>query len=294
MIDPMVILLGLASVQGLTLLTSALTLSSPLILAALGGLCSERSGVVNIGLEGKMLGAACAAGIVGQLSGNPVLAVLAGIGVGTALSLLHALLTQTFRMDHIISGMGINALAVGGTSLIAKTLSNQLSGRMASFPIFIYWVAAWTAVVGIWWYLKSTRGGLRLNAVGNDPDKARQMGVNPVHVRLFALLWTGIFCGLGGTLIVTNAGSFSDEMTAGRGYIALAALILGGWRPLPTLLACLAFGFFEAINLQMQGQSFFGQTIPREFWQSLPYLVTLVALAGFLGKNKPPSGLGRP
>lgn len=276
------------------LLFSTLGLSAPLILAALGGLCSERSGVINIGLEGKMLAAACACGLATQASGNPLVGLAAGLVAAVALSLVHALLTQTYHVDHVISGMGINAFAAGATSLVSKKFPELASTQMNGFPVAAYLIMAWTAVFGVWWYIKSTRGGIRLFAVGNDPDKSRQMGVQPVKVRTLALLWTGIFTGLGGSLIVTNAGSYSENMTAGRGYIALAALILGGWKPLPALGACVAFGFFDALQLNLQGTSLLGGTVPPEFWQSLPYLVTVLALAGMVGKNRAPAGLGRP
>lgn len=276
------------------LLTGTIILSAPLILAALGGLCSERSGVINIGLEGTMLSAACAGALVSQASGNAILGLIAGIITAISVSLLHAIFTQAYRIDHIVSGMGLNALAAGATSLITKTRPDLASQQMEVLPIAAYYVLAWTAVVGIWWYIKSTRGGLRLLAVGNDPDKSRQMGVNPVQVRYLALVWTGIFCGLAGVIIATNAGSYSENMTAGRGYIALAALILGGWRAPQAFAACIAFGFFQALQLNLQGTTALGIDLPVEFWQSLPYLVTILALAGFLGKGKAPSGLGKP
>lgn len=275
-------------------LLNVVVLSSPFILAALGGLCSERSGVINIGLEGKMLCAACACALVSQATDNAILGLAAGLAIAVALSALHALFTQAYRIDHIISGMGINALAAGATSLIAKKLPDLASKEMAALPVAAYWILAWTAVVGVWWYIRSTKGGLRLLAVGNDPDKSRQMGVDPVAVRYQALVWTGLFCGLAGALIVTNAGSFSDQMTAGRGYIALAALIIGGWRAPQTLIACVAFGFLESLQLTLQGTNFAGNRIPPEFWQALPYLVTVLALAGLLGKSRAPAGLGRP
>lgn len=275
------------------LLTSTVVMSAPLILAALGGLCSERSGVINIGLEGTMLSAACAAALVSQSTNNAILGLLGGLVVAILMSLFHGIFTQVYRIDHIVSGMGINALAVGATSLISKKLPELASQEMAVIPIIGYYVLAWTAVVGVWWYIKSTRGGLRLLAVGNDPNKSRQMGVNPVQVRYTALVWTGIFCGLAGVIIATNAGSYSENMTAGRGYIALAALILGGWRAPQAFAACLAFGFFQALQLNLQGTNVGGIDLPAEFWQSLPFLVTILALAGFLGKGKAPSGLGK-
>lgn len=278
----------------ISLLLGTLTFSSPLLLAALGGLFSERSGVVNIGLEGKMLAAACAAGLVSTASASPFVGILAALATATALSILHWTFTQTFRVDHIISGMGLNAIAAGATSLVAKRFPEIASERMPALPVAAYWVAAWTAVVAVWFLLRQTRPGLHLLAVGENPDKARQMGLQPFRVRLNALLATGTLTGLAGALIASNAGSFSDGMTSGRGYIALAALILAGWKPVPALVACLMFGFFEALQLQLQGVRLFGQVVPGELWQALPYIVTLLALAGLLGKNRPPAGLGKP
>ncbi|MCW5940472.1 MAG: ABC transporter permease [Fimbriimonadaceae bacterium] len=277
------------------LFASTVTLTAPLLLAALGGLTSERSGVMNIGLEGKLLVAAWATGFVGAASQNPLLGLLAGICLAVAMSLLHLLLTQTFRIDHIVSGMGINALSIGGTSFASKGLGDR-SQSVAGvfFPVWMYWILAAAAVLALALALDRTRGGLRLLAVGHDPDKSRQSGVDVGAVRLRALLATGLLCGLGGALIVTNATSFTDGMTGGRGYIALAALILGGWRPLPTLVACSVFGFVMALQLQLQGSELAGAAVPSQLWGALPYLVTLVALVGFLGKSQPPAGLGRP
>ncbi len=274
------------------LLISVLTLSSPLILAALGGLFSERTGVMNIGLEGMMLAAACAAALIGQSSQNALFGLLAGLSAAIGFSMIHWVLTQVYAIDHIVSGMGINALALGITSLVAK--SYVVDADMASFSIELYWIAAWIAVGVSAWIIKSTRLGLRIIAVGEDPEKSRQMGIRPRPIRLIGLLATGILTGLAGTMIATNAGSFSDNMTSGRGYIALAALILGGWRPWPSLAAAVLFGVFESLQLRLQGESFFGQTIPSEFWYALPYLVTLIALARVAGRNRAPAGMGQP
>lgn len=275
----------------ITLLLSTLAYSSPLILGALAGLFSERSGVINIGLEGKMLAAACATAFIGQASGSPAIGLAAGIITASLLALLHWVLTQVYQIDHIISGMGINALALGGTSLIAKTYLTIADKDMPTFPVWFYYGAAWVAATLVWFFLKSTKPGLHLFAVGNDPDKSRQMGLKPLKIRFHALLTTGLLTGLAGALIATNAGKFSEDMTSGRGYIALAALILGGWKPWPTLAAAVAFGFFGSLQLLLQGQN---ASIPGEFWQSLPYLITLVALAGMVGKNRAPAGLGQP
>lgn len=277
------------------LVASTVTLSVPLVLAAMGGLTSERSGVMNIGLEGAMLASACFVAYFGALSNNMFIGLFAGVCAGVSLMLLHALLTQAFKIDHIISGMAINALSLGGTSFINKALiTPNTSLKLHPFPVEMYWVVALISVGWLMFYLAKTKGGLHLLAVGNDPDKSRQMGLNPVKVRYLALFATGVLCALSGALIASNAGSFTDGMTAGRGFIALAALIIGGWKPLKTLLACVGFGLIEAVQLHLQGTNLGGANVPTEFWVALPYLVTLVALAGLLGRNRAPAGLGKP
>lgn len=276
-------------------LVSTLTLSLPLVLAAMGGLTSERSGIINIALEGKMLGGAATFAIVATHSGSGLIGLLAGIGAAILLSLIHWLMTQTYRIDHIISGMAINAIALGASNFLdRKFLDPDHTGAVPSIAPAFYYATAFSIPILLSLYLVRTRGGLRLLAVGEDPDKSRQMGVSPVQVRFAALVATGVFCGLAGALVVSQATRFVDGMTAGRGFIALAALILGGWRPIPAALACLAFGMFQALQIQLQGTELAGARIPPEVWQSVPYIVTVIALAGFMGRrSQAPSGLGK-
>ncbi|MBX3117683.1 MAG: ABC transporter permease [Fimbriimonadaceae bacterium] len=279
----------------IALLGSTITLSAPLILAALGGFFSERSGIINIALEGKMLSAACLAAIVGLSSGSAMFGLLAGIGAAVVMSLLHYLLTQTYSVDHVVSGMAVNIIAFGGTNFLASTFMDEsFAAKVPIMPVAMYDALAFLLPLLCLLYVQRSRGGLRLLALGNDPDKARQMGVSAVRVRLMALLATGVLCGLAGTLMVSTTRVFSDGMTAGRGFIALAALVISGWRPIPTLIACVAFGFFQALQINLQGIKIAGLEPPPEFWQSLPYLVTVVALAGLLGRNQAPAGLGKP
>ena len=275
------------------LAVSALALAAPLVLAALGGLLSERSGVMNIALEGAMLFCACTAAFVGIVSGSPFVGLAAALAVGAAVMSLHAVLTQVFRIDQIISGMAINALAAGSTAFVSKAFLTQSQVQAALFPSQVYWILAIVAVAVLAWYMDRTRGGLWTLAVGNDPEKSRQMGIDPVRVRFGALAASGLLCGLSGALIISNAGNFTENMTAGRGYIALAALIIGSWRAWPALVACLVFGLVEAVQLHLQGTKLVGAELPTQFWTSLPYLFTLVALAGLLGKSRPPAGLGK-
>lgn len=276
------------------LVVNSVTLSAPLVLSAIGGLCSERSGVINIALEGTMLTAACATAMVGVATGSAYFGLAAGVFAAILVSQLHALLTQRFLIDHIVSGMAINALALGGTNFCSRALPNLSQERAPVFAVQLYWVLALVSVVWMWLYLSRTRGGLQLLATGEDPDKSRQMGLDPRKIRLFALTGTGVLVGLAGALVLSNAQSYSDGMTAGRGFIALAALILGGWRPWPTLAACLLFGLFSALQLQLQGSKILGAELPSDVWVALPYVVTVVALAGFMGRNKAPAGLGKP
>ncbi|HRF58957.1 MAG TPA: ABC transporter permease [Fimbriimonadaceae bacterium] len=276
------------------LLKTAPGLSLALLLAAMGGLTSERSGIINIALEGKMLISCCVTALMSVAFG-PWIGLLGGIGAAVVLAMLHAVLTQMYRVDHIVSGMAINIIAFGASNFLDKKFTDiNRTGEIPQLPFEFYYVAAFALPLVLWLYLRRTKGGLRLWAVGNDPDKARQMGVDPVKVRYLALLATGVFCGLAGAWLVTNAGRFVDGMTAGRGFIALAALILGGWRPIPAALACIAFGLLDSIQLQLQGSKLLGAGIPSQFWNSLPYLATLIALAGLLGRNRAPAGLGKP
>jgi general nucleoside transport system permease protein len=276
-----------------SLLLGTIALSSPLILAAMAGFTSERSGVVNIALEGKMLTAACVAYVSTLFWHNAWLALAVAMGAAVLMSLLHWLLTQKYNLDHIISGMAINALAAGATNYLYIKYTDPTSQELQLLPMPLFWWAAFVLPFLVFVYSQYTRGGLRLFAVGNDPDKARLVGVQPLRVRLFSLIATGVFSGLAGTMIFTSAGQFTEGMTAGRGFIALAALILGGWRPLPALIACFAFGFFEALQLQLQGTKLAGANVPAEVFSALPYIITVIALAGLLGRSRAPSGLGK-
>ncbi len=276
------------------LLQGTVVLASPLILAAMGGLCSERAGVANIALEGKMLIATIAVFLTTSATHSPMLGLAAGIGAALVLSLLHFVLTQKYALDHVVSGMAINAIAFGAANFLDKRFTDPTAGEMARLPLAAYWGFAIALPVVMVLYLGRTRGGIHLQAVGSAPAKARQMGLSPARVRLLGLIWTGVFCGIAGALIVSNTGNYVDNMTAGKGFIALAALIIGGWRPLPTLGACLAFGLFQQLQIQLQGVRPGGFEIAVELWICLPYVVTIVALAGFLGKNRTPAGLGKP
>ncbi len=275
-------------------LVGTATLSAPLVLAALGGLLSERSGVVNIGLEGFMLVSACACALIGAATGNAFVGMLAGLTAAVILCALHGVLTQALSIDHIVSGMAINVFAVGATNFSSKAFSSLASQKSPTLIVQVYWILAVVTVLLVSWMFARTRFGLRLKAAGSDAQSSRLAGVPVTRVRILALLGTGICTGLSGALILSNAQSFSDGMTAGRGFIALAALILGGWQPWPTFGACVLFGAVSALQFQLQGTRLFGSEVPREAWTALPYLVTVIALGGFLGCRRAPAGLGKP
>ncbi|MDX2064184.1 MAG: ABC transporter permease [Fimbriimonadaceae bacterium] len=275
------------------LLTVVLNLTTPLVLAAIAGYLSERAGVINIALEGKMLAAACTAGLVGMRAG-PIAAVIAAMLVAAALSLAHVALTQRLRIDQVVSGMALNAVAAGGTNFLFSRLSDQdRSGRIPALPNAVFWTLAVVVPIALSVYVQRSRAGIHLIAAGSDAEKARLAGLHPLRIRTVALIGTGLLTGLAGAFLVADTGVFTDNMTAGRGYIALAALILGGWRILPATLSCIVLGLLTSLGLLLQGTKINGGTVPSEFWTALPYLATVLALAGFLGRNRTPTGLGK-
>lgn len=274
-------------------LFQVLTLSAPLLLVAMAGYWSERCGVINIGLEGKML-TACFVCAFASAKFGAVGGIMIAIVAATLISLLHYALTQVYRVDHIISGMAVNLLAAGATGFLeAAGFAKESLPDTARVPLWIYYALAVISPLAIHWVSQKTRFGLRHRSVGSDPDKARLVGVNPQVVRFAGLVMTGVFAGLAGSLLVTETSTFTKDMTSGRGYIALAALILGGWRPIHASLACLLFGFASAIQIKFSGTPLFGIDIPSEAWKALPYIVTLLALAGLLGRQRTPAGLGK-
>lgn len=276
-----------------TIAVQSVSLAAPLILAAMGGYTSERCGVINIALEGKMLTAACVAAVVTQAFG-PFVGLVTALVAAILLSLLHWLATQHYGIDHVISGMAVNAFALGGTDFAYKKWGASGSDTaLGHFPTAAFYLIAIVSPFLLWAFTKYARSGWRMVAVGSDPDKSRLAGIEPLRVRLLGLIATGVFTGLAGTLLFSELGGFSENMTAGKGYIALAALILGGWRPLPAMAAAVVFGFFSAVQLSLQGTALLGATIPSQAWSALPYLVTIVAMAGFIGKNRTPGGLGK-
>ncbi|MEP7011631.1 MAG: ABC transporter permease [Acidobacteriota bacterium] len=277
------------------LVLSAIRLATPLLLAALGGLLSERSGVINIALEGLMLAGSFTAAVVTHFSGNPWLGLLAGICAGGAVAYIHAVACIRYGADQVVSGTAINILFLGVPALLsgamfASTGATPQIPQANLLPIAPI-VLAFALVPILELVLARTRFGLRLRAVGENPAAADAAGVSVARIRTLAVVLSGALAAIGGAyLSIGQSSLFTRNMTAGRGFIALAALIMGKWKPVPTMFACLLFGLAEAISIQMQGVT----EIPVQFIQIVPYVLTLVVLAGFIGRSRPPKALGLP
>lgn len=279
----------------LALLFSAIRLATPLLLAALGGLYSERSGVINIGLEGLMLAGAFTAAVTTHYSGNPWVGLLAAILAGIAVALIHAVACIRYRADQVVSGTAINILFLGVPALLSGAMfaSTGATPQVPKEQLLPYApiILAFALVPATWWVLNRTPFGLRLRAVGENPEAADTAGVNVARIRYAGVLLSGALAAIGGAyLSIGQSSLFTRNMTAGRGFIALAALIFGKWRPVQTMLACLLFGVAEALSIQMQGVS----QIPVQFIQIIPYVLTIVVLAGFIGHSRAPRALGLP
>ena len=276
----------------LGLIQNTVTLSAILLLAALGGLMSERAGIINIALEGKMLTAACVGATVSSISGQAVSGIFAGILAAVFLSLIHLFLTTKLEIDQIVSGMVINMSAIGITDYTARQF-NLGNKKVPEMPLMFFVILGLFLAISLSYYFAKHRGGWQHLAVGYDPEKAREIGLNVPKIRFQALVFTGIFAGLSGLLMMFNSGAFTNNMTAGRGFIALAALIVGGWRPLATLAACVIFALADAMQTQFQGITIGGAVWPPAVWQSLPYLLTILAMMFLVAKTKAPAGLGK-
>ena len=308
-------------------LDSAVRLSTPLLFACLAGLFSERAGVVDIGLEGKMLVGAFAAGAAAAVVPNPWLGLLAAVMVSTLFAMVHGYASITQRGNQIVSGVAINVLASGLTAILGNAWFSQ-GGRTPQLPgqarfseitlpfaetlgavpllgpfyrdvlsghsVLIY--IALAMVPASWFILYRTRWGLRLRAVGENPAAVDTAGLSVTRLRYSALIVTGVLCGMGGAyLAIAQSAGFITDMTAGKGFIALAALIFAKWRPFPALGACFLFGLLDAVALRIQGVSFPGiGQVPVQAIQAMPYLLTVILLAGFIGKATPPRAIGVP
>ena len=285
----------MAEIFKIALLFSTIRLATPLLLAALGGLYSERSGVINIALEGMMLAGAFTAAVVTHFAGNPWIGLLAAIAVGAAVALVHAFVCIQCKADQVVSGTAINILFLALPALLSGAMF-QSTGATPQIPQqnlmpIVPIVLAFALVPITWYVLSATPFGLRLRAVGENPEAADTAGIRVLAMRYKGVLISGMLAAIGGAyLSIGQSSLFTRNMTAGRGFIALAALIFGKWRPVQTMLACLLFGLAEAISIQMQGVV----QIPVEFIQMVPYVLTIVVLAGFIGRSRPPRALGIP
>ena len=311
----------------LRILDGTLRLATPLILCAMAGLVSERSGVIDIGLEGKLLIGAFAAASVAVLTGSPWLGLLAAIAASVTFSLIHGFACITHRGEQIISGVAVNILASGLTIVIGIALFRQggqtppmpsdarfrplewpLTETFGDVPILgplyaelisghnLLVYVALLSVLLVWWMLKRTTFGLRLRAVGEAPAAVDSAGISVTWLRYRGVLIAGVLCGIAGAYLSTAHGAgFFREMSAGKGFIALAAMILGNWRPGMALLACLLFGFLETVTPRLQGAELplIGEA-PTALIPMLPYIFTVILLAGFFGKAVPPRALGTP
>ncbi len=279
------------------LLVATLYSATPLVLAALAGVLSERAGVVNIALEGLMLAGAFAAVWAGQTSAFAGLT--AALVTGGLLGLLHAFLTQKTRMNHVVSGLGITLLAAGSTRFLFQRVFPPSGLSIAGIRREVFVAAAIVLPFVMAFLLSRTRFGLRLRAVGENPESALVSGVSSFPPRAAAVTISGILGALAGAyLSIGEAHQFSPGMSAGKGYIALAAVIFGKWSPLGASLGALFFGFFDALQSQLQISGVhvvrFGVDWTSPYLlQSLPYFMTLVALISVVGRTTPPAALGR-
>jgi simple sugar transport system permease protein len=291
-------------------LAATLRVATPLILCAMGGLFSERSGIIDVGLEGKMLMAAFFAAATSAVTDSAWLGVAAGIAAAEVMALLHGFACITHRGNQVVSGVAINILAAGltvvlGTAWFARggqtpTLDDSSQRLLPIFfpnagdNILVY--AALAAVPLTWWIIERTRFGLRLRAVGEMPLAVDAAGISVTWLRYRAVLLCGLFAGLAGAyLSIAQNASFGRDMTAGQGFIALAAVIFGKWRPFSAFGACLLFGLLDAVAIRLQGVRVPGiGEVPVQLIQALPYLLTMFLLAGFIGRAVAPKAIGIP
>lgn len=309
------------------LLDATIRVSVPLLLACLAGLYSERAGIFDIGLEGKMLVGAFAGAAAAAVTGSAWLGLFTGIIIAVLMGLVHGFASITHRGNQIVSGVAINFIAAGSTIILGQAWFRQggrtpaltgparfeaitlpgadavrevpilgpiYSELISGHSILVYF--AFLMVPFTWWVLYRTRFGLRLRAVGENPAAVDTAGISVTWLRYRAVICTGVLTGIAGCYmaLAQNAG-FVKDMTAGRGYIALAALIFAKWKPVPAMFACLLFGLLDAVSIRFQGQAWplIGK-VPVQFMQALPYVLTVILLAGFVGKAIPPRAGGVP
>lgn len=284
----------------LSFLLQTLRIAVPYLFAASGGVIAERSGVVSLTLEGFMLSGAFGAALGSYYTGSPWLGVLTGIGAGLLAATLHAFATVRYRADQVVTGIAINLFVVGFTRFFLRyafdSSSNSprvpgfaASGALGSLtnPLVIAGLIT-TPIVA--WLMYRTVFGLRVRAAGEHPEATLSVGIGVRRVRYAAVALSGGLAAMGGAYLALDQHQFSDEMTAGRGFIALAAVIFGRWDPLRAGIACLFFAAAEAAQIRLQAV----EILPSQFVETIPYVLTIVALAGIVGRSTPPAALGKP
>lgn len=280
-------------------LTQMVRIAIPYLFAASGGVIAERAGIVSLTLEGFMLSGAFGAALGTHYSGSPLVGVLSGILCGLIFSLIHALATIRYRADQVVVGVAINLLAIGVTRFFLKLAfdSSSNSPRVAGFggnleaagfdnPLL--WLGLLVAPV-VAFVIYRTPYGLRVRAAGDHPEAAESVGVSVKRVRYLAVALSGMLAGLGGVYLALDQHQFTDQMTAGRGFIAISAVIFGRWDPIRAALACLLFAAAETLQIQLQGS----HAIPSQFIEMIPYVLTIIALAGVVGRSVAPPALGK-
>jgi ABC-type uncharacterized transport system permease subunit len=295
----------------LAFLVQTLRIATPYLLAASGGVLSERAGIIALTLEGWMLTSAFCAALGSFYAQSAWVGLLCGVAGGVAAAALHALASIRYRANQVVVGIAINLLAIGTTRFFLRLAFDSSSnsprvpgfdwyvptgdsasepiGLLASLvnPLVILGLVSLPAVA---WMLANTPFGLRVRAVGEKPEAAESLGVGPARIRWAAVLLGGALTSLGGVYLALDQHQFTDNMTAGRGFIALAAVIFGNWRPTRVAIACVLFAAAETLQIQLQGL----QLIPSQFVEMIPYVLTIVALAGVVGRAVPPAALGKP
>jgi simple sugar transport system permease protein len=286
-------------VNPVTFLTQMIRIAIPYLFAASGGVVAERAGIVSLTLEGFMLSGAFGAVLGANYSGSPWVGVLTGILGGLIFSLIHAVATIRYRADQVVVGVAINLLAIGVTRFFLKLFFDSSSNsprvtgfggniKAAGFDNPLLWLGLLVAPV-MAFVIYRTPFGLRVRAAGEHPDAAESVGVSVKRVRYAAVALSGMLAGLGGVYLALDQHQFTDQMTAGRGFIAISAVIFGRWDPIRAALACLLFAAAETLQIQLQGS----HAIASQFIEMIPYALTIVALAGVVGRAVPPAALGK-
>jgi simple sugar transport system permease protein len=286
----------------LLFLAQTLRIAIPYLFAAAGGALAERAGVVSLTLEGFMLSGAFGAVIGAHYTGSAWIGVVTGVAAGLLMGAVHAICSIRYKADQIVVGVAINLFVVGITRFFLQLAfdSSSNSPRVAGFggdggasaAAFLVNPLVWVGLIVmplLWWIVQRTTFGLRVRAVGEHPQAAASVGVPVSRVRYVAVIGSGALAALGGVYLALDQHQFTDSMTAGRGFIALAAVIFGRWDPLRAGIACVLFAAAETLQIQLQS----AQLIPSQFVAMIPYVLTIVAVAGVVGRSTPPAALGR-